>query len=441
MDENVIKVLYVEDDEERLEDILNALENVKEKYETEGRDLHGIREFDGILISTKDDEANVYKKIEEGFNIVLMDQRMPVRGSEILTYIKEKYPVVVSFVLSAYAVFEDDIEPSIKAGIFDYIRKQDIDNNTERLMDRLFEGATEYKRRREKIAYVESLEKRVTTYLRHFAAGVAHHFNNDASKIKSALQGMVYKKADGKEEGIFIDLKKYIALLSEFYSVMEQENCQIKELDEIVSKIRKIDLGSEIESLDESLRWTIQALSEATEHITSIVKDLRVYSQLDKLDFEEIWVYEGLDKSISLAEEELNNSKVNVIKNYSHGISVAKLNPATMNVVYSKIITNACEFEAKNLTVSAEYDKELEKIRIIFEDDGRGIAKEDINDVFTPFYTTKGKTSATKDGKDTGLSMFVAKTLVEDINKGRLYCESEQGKYTRFIIELPVKRQ
>jgi len=64
-------------------------------------------------------------------------------------------------------------------------------------------------------------------------------------------------------------------------------------------------------------------------------------------------------------------------------------------------------------------------------DNGRGIAQENLPNIFRPFYTTKG------DG--TGLGLSLARRIIED-HQGRIDVTSTVGKGTTFALVLPLER-
>ena len=65
-------------------------------------------------------------------------------------------------------------------------------------------------------------------------------------------------------------------------------------------------------------------------------------------------------------------------------------------------------------------------------DTGRGIPKDIRGRIFEPFFTTK------EAGKGTGLGLALAFEIVRR-HRGRIRCESEEGKGTRFVVRLPAK--
>jgi len=72
--------------------------------------------------------------------------------------------------------------------------------------------------------------------------------------------------------------------------------------------------------------------------------------------------------------------------------------------------------------------------RLIFQynDDGKGIPKENLSKIFEPFFTTK----RTQGGS--GLGLHIIYNLVTQRMGGTIHCESKVGSGTRFIIEVPV---
>jgi signal transduction histidine kinase len=71
-------------------------------------------------------------------------------------------------------------------------------------------------------------------------------------------------------------------------------------------------------------------------------------------------------------------------------------------------------------------------VQIIVEDNGPGIPVAIMDKIFQPFFTTKPS------GSGTGLGLSLSYDIITKIHGGKLSVESEEGQYTRFIVELPV---
>jgi signal transduction histidine kinase len=73
-------------------------------------------------------------------------------------------------------------------------------------------------------------------------------------------------------------------------------------------------------------------------------------------------------------------------------------------------------------------------VHIVFEDNGIGIAPELIDHVFDPFFTTKDV------GEGAGLGLAVTYGIIKE-HGGEITVESEPGRFTRFLIHLPLGHQ
>jgi signal transduction histidine kinase len=107
--------------------------------------------------------------------------------------------------------------------------------------------------------------------------------------------------------------------------------------------------------------------------------------------------------------------------------------PIALRRIFENLTVNAVEsLESKpgRVTVSTEtIERDGERrIRITVADTGRGMSKEESGRIFTDFYTTK-------EG-GTGLGLSIVRRLVMDLG-GALAVESEPGKGTRVIVDIP----
>jgi len=81
-----------------------------------------------------------------------------------------------------------------------------------------------------------------------------------------------------------------------------------------------------------------------------------------------------------------------------------------------------------SVTVTTEQGKGI--VRIAVSDTGRGMSKAELDKAFNDFYTTKPG--------GTGLGLSIVRRLVMDSN-GSLNVETEPGKGSTFIVEIPVQ--
>jgi signal transduction histidine kinase len=72
-----------------------------------------------------------------------------------------------------------------------------------------------------------------------------------------------------------------------------------------------------------------------------------------------------------------------------------------------------------------------DRVEIRIRDNGTGIPAETVEQLFTPFFTTKPA------GEGTGLGLSISHDIVTDQHGGSIRADSQEGAFTEFIIELP----
>lgn len=104
------------------------------------------------------------------------------------------------------------------------------------------------------------------------------------------------------------------------------------------------------------------------------------------------------------------------------------IHSAMLNVVSNAI--DACdEADAGKVSVRAEYSTDENLAKLIVEDNGPGIAPDDIEAIFNVFVSRKG-------GRGTGLGLPVSRKIMEE-HGGRITVDSTPGQGARFTLELP----
>ena len=104
----------------------------------------------------------------------------------------------------------------------------------------------------------------------------------------------------------------------------------------------------------------------------------------------------------------------------------------------SNLITNAIKYTPEAGRISVRLREIESHVGFEVEDTGYGISKEAQDKLFTEFYRVR--TEKTSDIPGTGLGLSLVKSIVEAHN-GRVWLESEDGKGSKFFIELPLFSQ
>lgn len=123
------------------------------------------------------------------------------------------------------------------------------------------------------------------------------------------------------------------------------------------------------------------------------------------------------------------SSKVLITKRFPNEDIVVNLNASLFEWVIENLCKNAVDAMEGEGHITIDVKDSPEKAIIEVTDDGKGIKKKDIGSVFKPGFTTKKR--------GWGLGLSLAKRIVEEYHKGRIFVKrSEVGVGTTFRIEI-----
>lgn len=109
-----------------------------------------------------------------------------------------------------------------------------------------------------------------------------------------------------------------------------------------------------------------------------------------------------------------------------------------IETVIRNIISNSLKFTPNGGNIKVESSIDNEYINLTFEDNGIGIPKDKLEEIFD--VTSTFSTLGTNKEKGTGLGLTLCKEFIE-INKGDIKVESIYGEFTRFMIKIPLKNE
>lgn len=179
-----------------------------------------------------------------------------------------------------------------------------------------------------------------------------------------------------------------------------------------------------------------------TERISEIVRSLLQFSRQEKQSHSYASIYDIINHTILLIQTIIKKDQIELILDIEENLPMIKCRSQQIQQVLMNLLTNARDAlnekypgydENKLILLSC---RQLEKdgrrwLRIIVEDRGNGIPLELREKIFEPFFSTKPKELGT------GLGLSISFGIVQD-HHGQITIESELGKYTGFIVDLPV---
>ncbi|MBP7551913.1 MAG: response regulator [Spirochaetes bacterium] len=378
----------------------------------------------GSMLEKMGYNVRVAKNGEQAFNsvktlppdLILLDIHMPIMdGYEVCKAIKKEKDIkdIPIIFLSALSESFNKIQ-AFKAGGVDYITKPfEVEEVEIRIINhiRLREKSLKLQLALEELKIKEEqlIQTEKMAALGVLTSGLAHEINNPINFISNSILAL-------KER-----TDKLISMSEMFASI-----------DENIEKVRKTT---------QDVPEIFNNITTGIDHITNIVKSLRIYSRVDKDQLVSSAISELIDTSLLILYHRYKE-RILIEKNYNP-IPKTLCHPAKMSQVFLNILSNAIDgIEDANLksdeqidrkiVITTSYDEKANTVTINFQDNGIGI-KEDIkNKIFDPFFTTK------EVNKGSGLGLAICSSIIKE-HKGSISVESDGKSGTSFKVILPIQ--
>jgi len=179
----------------------------------------------------------------------------------------------------------------------------------------------------------------------------------------------------------------------------------------------------------EDLRTLIENFTEGASRINTIVSDLRTFSRMDSDTISEIDVHASIEISLNLLRNQYKE-RVEIHKEYG---SIPKIRgySGKLGQVFMNLLSNAFHAISNKGDVWIRTRADDGFVQVDVEDNGQGIARENLTRIFEPFFTTKTV------GQGTGLGLSISYGIIEQ-HHGKITVSSAAGKGTIFSVRLPI---
>lgn len=183
----------------------------------------------------------------------------------------------------------------------------------------------------------------------------------------------------------------------------------------------------------------INIINDESDRLVNTVNELLSVAELKKsflkIDKKENDIRDIINESIQRLKKIINGQKQIIITNYNSVYCKMVCDNKLMTDAFYHIISNAVKFSDDEAEIIINvFDKE-DYIYIEIIDNGCGISKEDINNIFDKFYLSDSSISRAKTGIGVGLT--IAKAYIE-INKGIISVESEVNSGTKVTVKFKI---
>jgi histidine kinase len=151
-----------------------------------------------------------------------------------------------------------------------------------------------------------------------------------------------------------------------------------------------------------------------------------------------------VNQSVELARQSIKarepSTGIVLTEDYDATLESLPVLPQELNRVFINILENACyTISKKRQQRGAGYEphvwvrtvRQERALEVVIRDNGQGIAKEHLDKIFQPFFTTKPP------GDGTGLGLAICYDIVVRKHQGDIRVSTQEGEYTEFTVVLP----
>lgn len=188
-------------------------------------------------------------------------------------------------------------------------------------------------------------------------------------------------------------------------------------------------VGDEL-SGDSQGKEYIQLALEDLERVEQSVSQLLTFARKEAFSFSEQDVAELVGTTVQRFAAQVQTRDI-AISMQASAKAPAAIDEEKMRRVLVNLLTNAADAVNGNGVIAVSISVAGPDVEIRVSDNGHGLALEDQEHIFEPFFTMKEK--------GTGLGLAIAKKIV-DGHGGHIAVESAPGQGTTFIVTLPRQR-
>jgi signal transduction histidine kinase len=194
-------------------------------------------------------------------------------------------------------------------------------------------------------------------------------------------------------------------------------------------------LNLEFQKYPELLKYSedLEVVLDQSSKISEINGNILKYSKKSKIEYQAINLanvvkeFAKVYKPLLLKKNILLNIDISLDDNTIHGNSIQ------INQILTNLVTNAADELMDNGEISISLSSSNEnEVVLEVKDNGPGIGESLLEEIFSPFFTTKTKKN------NTGLGLYIVKKICEQ-HKAVIICESKINYGTSFIITFNKK--
>ena len=239
---------------------------------------------------------------------------------------------------------------------------------------------------------------------------------------------------------LYEDLKVVDRLKNEFLSITSHElKSPLTPIYDYADILQKELLGP----VNEKQKNALGIVKKQSEHLLKIIESLLEASRIEhgkplKLEKEPVSFCILLEEIFNVMRSQFDARQIKLGMDLPEDFPAVLADPAKLSHLMTCLLENALKFTPKGGWVKVLGARKDDSVEIQVADNGIGLAREHLEEVFTRFFQVD--TSYTRIAGGVGLGLTIAKEIVE-AHSGRIWAESEGlGKGSTFFFTIPLTR-
>lgn len=255
------------------------------------------------------------------------------------------------------------------------------------------------------------------------AAGIAHEINTPIQYIGDSVSFLQQAHAD--LDGL---LRTYRAAFQ-----------QLPHNDSVRAALVQLEAAEDVldlEFLNTEIPKAFERTLEGVGRVAAIVRAMKEFAHPDAAEQSSADLNRAIQTTLTVAHNEYKYCAQ--IETHLGELPPVMCNVGELNQVFLNLVVNAAhaiaesgkDRDAGRITITTRVA--AENVEISVSDNGCGIAPENLQKIYDPFFTTKPV------GRGTGQGLAITRTIVTEKHGGSIDVHSEVDRGTRFVLRLPI---
>jgi two-component system nitrogen regulation sensor histidine kinase GlnL len=193
--------------------------------------------------------------------------------------------------------------------------------------------------------------------------------------------------------------------------------------------------------VDSELLDYTRIMIKETQRVNRIVEELLALTTPRKLQLSKVNLHQILGDILTLQKNSREKREIAFIQQFDPSIPTILADEEQLTQLFLNLTKNAVEAVGDNgqirissrilsdYTLTKKGERRQRMVAVEITDDGPGMSREQLDQLFTPFFTTKSR--------GTGLGLAICHKIVTE-HRGMIRVASEQGKGTTFTVMVPL---